>query len=154
MHQSPFSIAARLLRISFGISIVFIGFAFYINFNPFLGMVREDLGFLTFFGTVWSFILPGLFIVGGLLLASNMYLEIAAWVTGIALASLPAGLLLKCVVSDIPVSSMMSTADEALLWLFVFVFVIKSSTASDGCCGKEQCRATQNEEETSSSPFA
>ncbi|MEI8230097.1 MAG: hypothetical protein WCG83_03075 [Candidatus Peregrinibacteria bacterium] len=138
IDHSSFIIAARLLRICFGLSLVLIGFAFYLNFAVFQGMVSEDLGFLSLFGTIWAYILPGLMIIGGGLLMSGMYMEMASWIAGMALSSLPVGLLLKCVVSGIPVHSIMVTVDEALLWLFIFCFVVKSSGECDSYATEER----------------
>lgn len=98
-------------------------------------MVGSDLGVLQPIGTIWGYILPGLMIIGGLLLAFGIYLHIAAYVAAIALASIPAGLLLKSAITpSLPIDDMISSASTALIWLLVLLAATKS-----GCCCSDSC---------------
>lgn len=131
----PKCIAALLLRVSFGLSLLFVGLVHYMTFTAFSGMVSENLGVLSILGTIWAYILPGLMIVGGALFVIGLFPEIAAWTAGIALASIPAGMLLQSVLTAVPLA--MNEAVNAFIWLLVFFFVAKSSA----CCGsgKDEC---------------
>jgi uncharacterized membrane protein YphA (DoxX/SURF4 family) len=137
----PKCIAACVVRVSFGLSLLFVGLVHYMNFTAFKGMVSEDLAALTLFGTLWAYILPALMIVGGALLVIGMFLDVAAWTAGIALASIPAGMLLKSVLSGVSLATTMPSANDALLWLLIFFFVVKSSSCcgggKDGCCSSK-----------------
>lgn len=125
------------MRIGFGLALAFAGFAHYQDPSyPF--MVGSDLGVLQPIGTIWGYILPGLMIIGGLLLAFGIYAHIAAYVAAIALASIPAGLMLKSAISpELPIDEMISSASTALIWLIVLLAATKSSYGS--CCSTSDC---------------
>jgi len=132
----PKCIAALLLRVSFGLSLLFVGLVHYMTFTAFKGMVSENLGALGMIGVLWAYILPALMIVGGALFVIGLFPEIAAWTAGIALASIPAGMLLQSVLTAVPLA--MNEAVNAFVWLLVFFFVVKFW----GCCaggGKDSC---------------
>lgn len=119
------------LRLSFGLSLLLVGIAHYMSLEMFSGMVSDGLGALTLVGTIWAYILPALMIVGGALFAVGMYYEVASWTTGLALGSIPVGMLLKPVLSGIPLPDVMPMAINAFIWILVYVMVVKTCT----CCG-------------------
>ena len=101
--------------------------------TPFKAMVMGGLGPLEPLGALWALVLPALMIVGGALIAVGMYLEVGAWASGVALASIPVGMLLKPVVGGVPLPDVMPAAINAFIWMIVYVLVIKLSC----CCKKE-----------------
>ena len=121
-----------LIRIGFGFSILFVGLVHYMTLEGFVAMTSEDLGALEIVGTVWAYVLPALMIIGGALFVIGMYKHIAAWAAGLALISIPVGMLLKPVLSGIPLSGVMTMANNAFLWLIIYYIVVKTS-----CC--EEC---------------
>ena len=129
--NDPKTAAKLSLRVSFGLALLLVGVAHYMNLEMFSGMVSEGLGALTVLGNIWAYILPALQIVGGALFAVGMYYEIASWTTGIALGSIPVGMLAKSVLGGLPLPDMMPAAINAFIWLLVYVMVVKCCT----CCG-------------------
>ena len=127
---SPKGIAGLVLRVSFGVSLLLVGLTHYMVFEPFAGMTAEGLGALEPLGSIWAYILPALMIVGGALLALGRYTNVGAWCAGIALGSIPVGMLLKPVLSGASLPDMMPAAINAFIWLLVYVLVIKCGT----CC--------------------
>ena len=119
------------LRVSFGLSLLFVGIAHYMTIEGFSGMTADGLGALSGLGMLWSYILPGLMIVGGALTAIGMYPVYAAWTSGVALGSIPAGMLAKSVLSGAALPDVMPMANNALIWLIVYVLVVKMTS----CCG-------------------
>jgi len=103
--------------------------------EPFRAMTAEGLGPLEPVGALWAFILPGLMIVGGALFVIGKFTDIAAWTAGLALASIPAGMLLKPVLSGVSLADMMPAAINAFIWLIVFFLVVKCTCCGDGSCG-------------------
>jgi len=118
-------IASLLLRLGFGISLLLVGLIHYMTFEPFKGMTAEGLGALEPLGTLWAFILPALMIVGGALLAIGKYKDIGAWCAGIALGSIPVGMLLKPVLSGVALPDVMPAAINAFIWLIVYALVVQ-----------------------------
>ena len=133
--KDPKCAAKLALRVSFGLSLLLVGVAHYMNLEMFEGMVADGLGSLTFLGTIWAYILPALQIVGGALFAVGMYYEIASWTTGIALGSIPVGMLLKPVLSGVALPDMMPAAINAFIWMLVYVMVVKCCTPCSGGSG-------------------
>lgn len=135
--KTPIGIAGFLVRISFGLSLLFVGLAHYMTLAGFKGMVADGLGPLEPLGVLWALIMPALMIFGGALLVIDMYKEFAAWSAGLALASIPAGMLAKPVLSGASLADMMPAALNAMIWLILFLFVVKcSSCCSGGSCNK------------------
>lgn len=139
----PKGISRLFVRVGFGLALAFVGFAHYQN--PFYAeSVARGLGVLEPVGMAWGYVLPALMILGGLLLAFGIYMNVAAYASALALASIPAGLLLKSVISGIPLESTMPPAMNALVWIIVLLMVTKgsscgkaSSCVADGCgCGQ------------------
>ncbi len=116
----PKYIVRMLLRITLGFSLAFVGFTHYRD-PEFAVQVGAGLGALGPIGYVWGFVLPGLYIFGGLLLAFGIF-PAAAYAAGIALASIPAGLLLKSAMGTLPLESSMPAALNAFIWLLVLAF--------------------------------
>ncbi len=135
--KSPKAAAALSLRVSFGLSLLLIGISHYMNLVMFTEMASDGLGALAILGTIWSYLLPALQIVGGALFAVGMYYEIAALTSGIALASIPVGMLLKPVLSGIALPDVMPMANNAFIWLIVYAFVVKFC-----CCCKSSCSSS------------
>jgi uncharacterized membrane protein YphA (DoxX/SURF4 family) len=122
-----------LVRISFGLSLAFTGIAHYRDAAMFAGMTKEGLGMLEPLATVWGYVLPALMIVGGVLFVVGIVPEIAVWVAGISLASIPAGVILKSAITGFSLGDSMPAAQNAFVWLIVYLLVSKSLFG--GCCG-------------------
>jgi len=122
--------AAICVRVSFGLSLLFVGLSHFMTMGAFKGMVVEGLGPLEPLGLLWAFILPALMIVGGALLAIGMYTEVASWAAGVAIGSIPVGMLIKPILGGVPLPNVMPAAINAFVWIIVYVLVIKMS-----CCG-------------------
>lgn len=133
--NDPKTAAKLSLRVSFGLSLLLVGVAHYMTLDMFGGMVAEGLGPLSFLGNIWAYVLPALQIVGGALFAVGMYYEIAAWTSGIALGSIPVGMLLKPVLTGVALPDMMPAAINAFIWLLVYVMVVKCCTCCGSSCG-------------------
>ena len=133
--KSPKAAATLTLRLSFGLSLLLVGVAHYMSFDMVSGMVSDGLGPLTIVGQLWAYVLPALMIVGGALFAVGMYYDIAAWTSGIALGSIPVGMLLKTVLGGVALPDMMPAAINTFIWILVYVMVVKCCT----CCGSSSC---------------
>ena len=129
-------IAAMLLRISFGLGIMLIGIEHYQEFAAFSTMVTSDLGVLTLAGKLWAILFPAFLIIGGALFVWNRYCNAGAWFAGLALGSIPVGMLLKAVVGGLELGIAMQAAMNALLWLIVYWLVVKCCGC---CCGNPAC---------------
>ncbi|MFH1670541.1 MAG: hypothetical protein ABIA92_03050 [Patescibacteria group bacterium] len=138
LPSEPKCIAGLLLRVSFGLSLLFVGLAHYMTFEGFKGMTVDGLGALEPLGMIWAFVMPALMIVGGALFVINMYKNIATWTAGLALASIPAGMLIKPVLTGVSLGDMMGPAINAFIWLIVFVFVVKFSSCGSSCCSTQK----------------
>ena len=138
--QSSKGVAGTLLRISFGLALLLHGIALYKGFSGFSGTVSSGLGPVAPLGMLWSYVLPGLMIVGGALLVVNKYRLYAAWAAGLALGSIPAGMLLKPLLSGESIGTMES-ANMAFVWLLVYVFAVKSGSCCGGACQGGSCEA-------------
>lgn len=135
MHcaKSPKAAAALCARVSFGVSLLLVGIVHFMTIDAFKGMAMDGLGALEPLGALWAYVLPALMIVGGALIALGMYMEIGAWTAGIALGSIPAGMLLKPVLSGASLADMMPAAVNAFVWLIVFMLVIKFNSCGGPC---------------------
>lgn len=118
--QSTSIVSNSILRVSIGISMVLIGISEYRDFAPFLANVTDGLGWMSFPATLWGYILPALLIFGGGLLAAGRYSFVAAWTGGIALGSIPIGLLLKTVMTGSPLPDTLMAAYPSVVWLMAF----------------------------------
>lgn len=123
-YKSPSEISNLALRIAVGVPMLLIGIAEYRDFAPFVANVIDGLGALELVGTVWAYFLPALFIFGGGMLLVGRYQYITAWVGGAALASIPVGLLLKTLMTGIPLPDMIAACFPPLIWLLAFFFAL------------------------------
>jgi hypothetical protein len=133
--KSPKGIVALCLRVSFGLSLAFVGIAHYLTISSFPGMVSDGLWKIAFLGTLWAYIMPGLMIVGGVLLTVDKRRDIEAWASSLALGSIPAGMLLKSVIGGVSLADTMPAAINAFVWILVYGLVVKMSS----CCGSGTC---------------
>jgi hypothetical protein len=136
--SSPRCTAKKIVRVGFGLALAFVGFAHYQD-PTFAESVGRGLNSLESLGMVWGYILPGLFILGGLLLAFGIYAQIAAGVVSVALVSIPAGLMLKSAIGGISLGDTMPPAMNALVWLAVFLLIVKKKSANMCVCGPNDC---------------
>lgn len=116
--------AAAIARVSFGLALVCVGLIHYMQFRSFSLVVRDGLGALDMLGMIWAFILPALYIIGGGLFALNIGTNIAIWLIGIGLGSIAPGMLLKSVVTGLDMADMMAAANNAFIWLGVFLLIV------------------------------
>ncbi|MEK7591149.1 MAG: hypothetical protein AAB489_03000 [Patescibacteria group bacterium] len=129
--QSSKGVLALVLRLSFGLSAVFHGATLYKDFGGFSAMTAGDLGALSPLGMAWSYVFPLLLIVGGALVAANYRFVYGVWALGLALGSIPVGMLLKSLLSDANGGDMMAAANNAFIWLILLALTVKFSR----CCG-------------------
>lgn len=119
------------LRVPLGLSMILIGISAYRDFAPFTANVTDGLGWLSSFGYVWAFILPALFIFGGGLLAVGRYSYVAALTGGVALASVPVGLILKNIMSGAPLPEMLSASYPTIVWMVAFYLALNPLPEQD-----------------------
>lgn len=122
--KSTSDVSSLVLRIPLGICMVMIGTSAYRDLAPFLASVTDGLGWASAFGTVWGFILPALLIFGGGMLAIGRYSYVAALTGGLALGSIPVGLILKNIITGIPLPDMMAASYPAIVWLVAFYLAV------------------------------
>lgn len=134
--SSPKKVARTLLRVFFGFSLLCVGIVHYKTIGEFSAFVGDGLGPLTMLGVAWGYILPALMIVGGALFVIGMFPVWATLAAGLALGSIPAGILLKSVLTDMSLGDTMPGAINAFTWLIVYMFAIK---AFCGCGNKGAC---------------
>lgn len=137
--SSPKKVAKMLMRISLGLSLVFVGLAHYMNLDGLMLMVKDGLGPLEQLGAMWAYVLPGLMILGGGLMIFRRFSLLGAWFAGIALASIPAGMLAKTVLTGIGLEETMPPALNAFIWIIVLVNVLPCSVTEWGSCGGGMC---------------
>ncbi|MFH0770505.1 MAG: hypothetical protein V1926_03960 [Candidatus Peregrinibacteria bacterium] len=124
-----------LLRISFGVSLLFMGLTHYMNLAGFVAMARDGMGALEFVGVIWAYILPALMILGGALVAVGLFPEIGVAASAVALGSIPVGMLARPVLTGVSVTDVMPAAINAFIWLIVLFLVVKTM----GCCCGGYC---------------
>src|SRR5690349_11075621 len=90
-------LSRQIVRVGFGLALLFAGIAHYRTAADFALSVGNGLGpsWLVSLGTMWGYVLPGLMIVGALCLIFNVLTTVGVWAAGLALVSIPAGLMLK-----------------------------------------------------------
>lgn len=127
-----------LLKISFCLSLIFVGLTHYMQMATFQPMVADGLGALAPAGMLWAYVYPGLLIVGGVLMIVGYYVDIGVWAAGIAMGSVPAGMLLKSVMTGASLMNTMPAAVNAFIWLLVFMWVVKCGLCGT-CCNGDSC---------------
>lgn len=132
LPTEPKAVASWLLRLGFGLSLLFVGIDHYQEIQGFAPMVAQGLGPLEPLGLLWGYIFPGLMVVGGALFVIGTNLDIATWTAGIALASIPAGLALKALLGGVALPDVMPGAINAFIWLLVYFFAVKC------CCSDKK----------------
>jgi hypothetical protein len=103
---------------------VLIGISAYRDFAPFVANVTDGLGFLSAFGTVWAYLLPALLIFGGIFLAVGRYGYISVLTAGVALASVPIGIMLKNTITGLPLPDMMAASYPSMVWIIAFYLAL------------------------------
>ena len=115
-----------VLRVPLGIAMVMIGASAYRDFAPFVANVTDGLGWASTFGYVWAFLLPALLIFGGGMLAVGRYSYVAALTGGVALGSVPMGLILKNIITGVPLPDMMSASYPTIVWMIAFYLALNT----------------------------
>jgi len=140
----PNGIARLLVRVGFGLSLVFAGIGYYRE-PQFAESVARGLDVLEPVGMVWGYILPALFIIGGVLLTLGLFMNAATWIAGIALVSIPVGIMLRTVFG-ISVNDMMLPSLAGWLWVVIFMYAVKGGSCSwmhkdsdCACCADGSC---------------
>lgn len=128
------SVAKIVVRVGFGLSLALVGVAHYQDAAVFAEAVGRGLGPLESLGMMWGYVLPGLFIVGGVLLALGLYSSVGALLAGLGLVSIPAGLMLKSVLSGLSLNDTMPPAMNALVWLLVYLAAVRACHGRHDCC--------------------
>jgi uncharacterized membrane protein YphA (DoxX/SURF4 family) len=136
MHHSsshPTSVAKLVVRIGFGIALALVGVAHYLDAATFAEAVGRGLGSLEPVGMAWGYLLPGLMIVGGVLIALGFMPAVGAFVAGVALVSIPAGLMLKSVLSGLSLNDTMPPAMNAIVWILFYVAAVRGFGCQGAC---------------------
>ncbi|PIP65619.1 hypothetical protein COU77_02355 [Candidatus Peregrinibacteria bacterium CG10_big_fil_rev_8_21_14_0_10_49_16] len=131
LPSDPKCVAAWVLRITFGLSALFIGLSHYMTIGSFSAFTASGLGPLSPLGTLWAYIYPGLLVIGGALFVLRMYVNVAVWAIGVAFGSVIVGMLLKPLLGGIPLSEVMPATINMYIYFFVFL------AASTCWCCKE-----------------
>ncbi len=133
---SPKCASKLALRLAFGLSLALIGLSHYMMAAQFAGMTAAGIETVPVLGTlamIWGYVLPALEILGGLSLALGLFRGIGSLLAGIALASIPVGLLLKAVVSGAMTPETGTWVVNTFIWMLVYVKVVKYSSCGS-CC--------------------
>lgn len=115
------AVAKVIVRIGFGLSLALVGIAHYQDAATFAEAVGRGLGPLESLGMVWGYVLPGLMVVGGVLMALGVYASVGTMLAGTALLSIPAGLMLKSVLSGLSLNDTMPPAMNAVIWILLYI---------------------------------
>ncbi len=113
------------LRLSVGLSMVCAGISAYRDFEPFKINVTDGLAALSFFGSMWAYVMPLLLISAGGLLVYGRFPLVTAWLGGIALGCIPFGFMLKTIMSALPLPDMLMAAYPFLVWFLAFYFAMQ-----------------------------
>lgn len=125
-----------IIRVFFGLSLLFMGLTNYMDFESFSIIVSDAMGPLGILGTVWSYVYPALLILGGALFVIGRFSSVAVWTVGIALGSVPAGMLLKPILSGIALDDMLPIANTAFIWILVYLMAVKGFSHENCSCDK------------------
>lgn len=127
-----------IIRLSLGSCMIMSGIAMYREFDPFEASVIDGMGFLTLHGMIWAYVLPALLIVGGALLIYGKGMFITAWIGGIALGSVPMGLLLKTILSGQPLPDILTALYPYFLWIILFWIAVNIPAVARGERGDDE----------------
>lgn len=124
--KSSDQVSSLFFRAPLGLSMVLIGVSAYRDFAPFVANVTDSIGFLSPLAYAWAFVLPALLIFGGALLTIGRYSWLTAILGGLALGSVPVGLILKNIFTGVPLPDMMAASYPIIVWLIAFYFAVRS----------------------------
>ena len=119
--SNPVAVSKVVVRIGFGVALALVGVAHYMDISVFAEAVGRGLDQLEPLGMVWGYILPALMIVGGTFIACGFLPPVGTMLAGIALVSIPAGLMLKSVLSGLSLNDTMPAAMNAIVWILYYV---------------------------------
>lgn len=125
--KSPASVLNLTLRVSIGLTLIIFGIAFYRDFAPFHANVTDGLGAIKILGTMWSYLLPALFIFAGGLLIVGRYAFVTAWIAGIGLGSVPVGMAMKVLMTNYIPQEALNFIYPIFLWLLIVHLAVKES---------------------------
>lgn len=130
MSHHPMTIARTAVRIAFGLALALVGVAHYLDAANFAEAVGRGLEFtvggvevhiLEQLGFIWGYLLPGLMIVGGVFMAFGFLPPVGTLIAGVALLSIPVGLMLKSVLSGLSLNDTMPPAMNAIVWVLFYL---------------------------------
>lgn len=125
LFQNTAWVANLFLRIAVGSSMILVGIAEYRDFGTFYISALDGMGFLWIVGSVWAYILPACMIFGGGLLIGGRYSILTAWIGGMALASIPIGLILKTIMTGLGLEDILQYVYQSFIWLLLFSFAVQ-----------------------------
>lgn len=145
----PRGISRVVVRVGFGLALLCTGIAHARELGSFAQSVGQGFGiaWLESVGQVWGYVLPFLFILGGLSLTLRLFPRAGTWLAGIGLVSIPVGLMLKSAVSGLSLGETMPPAMNAWIWVMVYMFAAKSAgcgcgTGCDSACAMPMAKAS------------
>lgn len=139
----PTAVAKKAVRIGFGLALALVGVAHYMDAANFAEAVGRGLEFsvrgteinvLVGLGFVWGYLLPGLMIVGGVFMAFGYMPAVGTLLAGVALLSIPAGLMLKSVLSGLSLNDTMPPAMNAIIWVLFYMAAARGFCCTGDCC--------------------
>jgi hypothetical protein len=116
-----------ILRLTVGVSMVLVGISLYRDFGNFGILATVDLGTLRILGAIWSYLLPGLLILGGGMLVVGRYSFVTAWVGGTALGSVPIGMFFKTLMTNFRLEDALNFAYPMFIWMMLFAAALLTS---------------------------
>lgn len=146
------TVAKTVVRVGFGVALALVGIAHYLDAATFAEAVGRGLGSLEAVGMIWGYLLPGFMIVGGVLIALGFFPAVGTFVAGVALLSIPAGLMLKSVLSGLSLNDTMPPAMNAIVWILFYVAAIRGF--NNHCSGACACDAPKSAASKPMAPVA
>ncbi len=135
-------IAKTAVRIAFGLSLALVGVAHYMDAANFAEAVGRGLEFVigdteihvfSQLGFVWGYVLPGLMIVGGVFMTFGFMPSVGTLVAGVALLSIPVGLMLKSVLSGLSLNDTMPPTMNAIIWVLFYMVAARGFSCQCDC---------------------
>lgn len=156
----PMAVAKSITRVGFGIALALVGVAHYMDAGNFAFGVGSGLEFsisgveidwLARAAWLWGWLMPGLMIVGGVFVAFGFMPQVGALLAGLALLSIPAGLMLKSVFG-LSLDATMPPAQNAIVWILFYLAAVKGLGM---CCGGAcSCKASSEKSVPAKAPVA